>query len=130
MTPPVWPWTRILYITLPEGPGAQASAFPYHSKYADPGMIEYRLTLHGDTVCLCPDGGVNLDPVPIEPRMTWDEAVAFLSRCAVAPPVRYNGPLYNPDSISFALAGETAPWHAWTGYDPADYEQTQPTKRS
>ena len=120
--PPVWPWSKMQYITLPEGPGARWREDPYFNKHAPEGMVEYRLTLHGDVVCLCPDGGTNREPVPIEPRMTWDEAVAFLGRCAVAPPVRYNGPPFDPDSISFALAPASEPWHKWTGYDPADYE--------
>jgi hypothetical protein len=119
-TPLVWPWTKFSYFIMPEGPGARWGDDLYFNRYADYGMIEYRLTIAigSDVVCLCPDGGCNKEPVPIEPSMTWDEAVTFLSRCAVAPPVKYNGDPRRPDSISFALAGETAPWHAWTGYDP------------
>jgi hypothetical protein len=117
----IWPWSRISFFTLPEGPNVRWRTGPYYSKSAAEGMIEYRLTLHGDVVCLCPDGGENHDPVPIEPPMTWDAAVSFLGRCAVAPPVRYNGPPdapYAATSISFVLAPASGPWHAWTGYVP------------
>lgn len=117
----IWPWSRISFFTLPEGPGVRWRTGPYYSKNAAEGMVEYRLTLHGDVVCLCPDGGQNHDPVPIEPSMTWDEAVSFLGRCGVAPPVRYNGPPdapYAATSISFVLAPASGPWHAWTGYVP------------
>lgn len=132
MKPPVplhdQPWSKVSYFVLPEGPGARWRTHAYcWNKYAPEGMVEYRLTLHDDLVCITPDGGASRDPLPIEPRMTWEEAVTYLSRCAVAPPMRYNGPENRPTSISFVLAEASAPWYSWSGYVSASSpEQEQP----
>lgn len=87
-TRPSW-FTRRATFWLPGGDTPLSTACKFGAPLGVQVIVVYEMTDGDGRAWLSPDGNWNTAPVPIHPATTFEEAVAYLSRCGVSPRLRY-----------------------------------------